>query len=126
MLGSETLSLCDSLGAAISIKAQLLQIVFNDKRYKEDTLLPISANIDSKQLHDLLINKSASIDQRLNVEVAEIVEMIETKVVDDVKLVKTNTNIANSLTKRDAPTRDLNDLVENGLYSELEGKSLKL
>ena len=126
VLGSETLSLCDSLGAAISIKAQLLQIVFNDKRYKEDTLLPISANIDSKQLHDLLINKSASIDQRLNVEVAEIVEMIETKVVDDVKLVKTNTNIANSLTKRDAPTRDLNDLVENGLYSELEGKSLKL
>ena len=118
--------MCNLLDLGISIKAQLLQIVFNDKRYKEDTLLPISANIDSKQLHDLLINKSASIDQRLNVEVAEIVEMIETKVVDDVKLVKTNTNIANSLTKRDAPTRDLNDLVENGLYSELEGKSLKL
>ena len=122
---SETLSLLEGLQDAIFIRALLSEILYSDRRSK---LLPIVAFTDSKQLHSNLYSTRPCKNKRLRIDIAEIVEMINTGVINEVIWLPAELQLADVLTKASGPGSNgdyLNNVLESGLIPFLQDEDYK-
>lgn len=108
-LAAETLSLSEALDHAIYLK----QIIMELTAVNEDCI-PIEAYVDSQSVEDALYSTKSVDDKRLRIDIGSIKQMLTTEEVAKIQWIPGDKMIANSLTKRGAPTYDLLRTIQEG------------
>jgi len=103
---AESLALLEGLEDAIYIQTILKELLQQQ--------IPIDANIDSKNLHNVIHSTKPVTEKRLRIDVAAIKQMVEKKEVNQVKWVPTQLQIADCLSKRGASCSNMMRIIETG------------
>ena len=79
--------------------------------------LPIEIYTDSKSLYDAIKSKKNVLEKRLRIDIATLGEVFERKIIKNIHNTSTKTNLANALTKKGASTKEILDLLQNGVIN---------
>ena len=115
VFGAETMGCVDGAAAAINVRQQLSEILFNNPRSE---IIPIVGLVDSKQLSDQIV--STSHDKRVRLDIAELQESVSSGTIAKISWIPTSEMLADSLTKKGACTKKLCDAMETGYIDGLE------
>ena len=111
--GAETLACSDGLGAAISVRQILSETLYGDPRLR---VIPIFGYIDSKQLHDHIASTKQCEEKRLQIDVSEIQECVETGEIDEINWIPTGQMLADCLTKKNVNCDQLIQVLQSGEF----------
>ena len=111
--GAETLACVDGAAAAIHVRQILSEMLYDDPRSK---VIPIIGYIDSKQLHDSINSTKQCEDKKMQLDIAELQESLETGEITKIEWVPTGKMLADCLTKKGVNTDILCDVLENARF----------
>ena len=117
VFGAETLGCVDGAAAAINVRQQLSEILFNNPRAE---IIPIVGLVDSRQLSDQIVSTTQCQDKRVRLDIAELQESVSSGEIDRITWIPTSVMLADSLTKKGACTKTLCDAMETGYIIGLE------
>ena len=121
IFAAETLACVDGTAMAIYIRQLMSEILFKEPRTKS---IPITAFTDSKQLYDCVNSTSQCADKRLVLDIAELQQALQRKDISNLHWIPTPKMLADGLTKRGVECRQLNLILETGLFNLEEFLSL--
>ena len=110
-LAAETLSLVEGLEDAVYHRTMVSEL-----SGKKPENFDINAIIDNKSCVEALFSTHQVEDKRLRIEIGEIKEMIDRKVVKDISWVPGSAQIADALTKAGASGLRILEIVQNGKF----------
>ena len=108
ILTGETLALCEAVDKAMVINSLISDILF-DNRHK----LKIECYTDSMSLCEAVKTSNTLREKRLLIDLASLRESIDCGEIN-IEWINTKANLANPLTKQNAHSRDLLDVIKNG------------
>lgn len=111
-LAAETLALSEAVDDGMYLAEMISELLFNKKM-----IIPIEIYTDNKSLHDSIISKKNVLEKRLRIDIAMLRELFEQKRITKIHHINTNKQIANSLTKKGASTKELLNMLEKGVIS---------
>ena len=111
-LAAETLRLVEGLESAIYHRVLISELSGRKKDSFE-----IKAVIDNRSCVDALKSTSQVDDKRLRIEIGELKELLQQKVVKEVSWVEGSDQIADALTKQGASGLKLLEIIQNGRFS---------
>ena len=110
MLARETLTLSEGKDDAFSI-SMLLSELLNNHHQKT---IPLKCFVDHSNLVEAIKSTKLVVDKKLRIEIASIKEILDKGEICLVTWLKSNDQIANCLSKRDALTYNMIDCLNNG------------
>ena len=111
-LAAETLAISEAVDDGMYLAEMISELLFNKKM-----IIPIEIYTDNKSLHDSIISKKNVLEKRLRIDIAMFLELYEQKRITKIQHINTNKQIANSLTKKGASTKELLNMLEKGVIS---------
>jgi hypothetical protein len=113
VFGSETLGCVEAIAEAIYVRQILSEILYNDPR---KTVIPIVGYIDSNQLAQQIRSTKQSTDKRMILDIAGIRQTVNSGEVEEINWIPTREMLADCLTKKNADSQSLKDVLERGRF----------
>ena len=113
VFGSETLGCVEAIAEAIYVRQILSEILYNDPR---KTVIPIVGYIDSNQLAQQIRSTKQSTDKRMILDIAGIRQTVHSGEVEEINWIPTREMLADCLTKKNADSQSLKDVLERGRF----------
>jgi len=110
---AETLSCNDGMAAAIYVRQILSETLYNDPTLR---IIPIIGYTDNRQLHDQVTSTKQCQDKRTRLDIAELQEAVKTGEVKEIRWISTTGMLADCLTKRDACSKQLCQVIEEASF----------
>ena len=117
VFGAETLGCIDGAAAAINVRQQLSEILYNNPR---SDIIPIIGLVDSRQLTDHITSTKQCEDKRIRLDIAELQESVSIGEIDRITWIPTTDMLADCLTKKSACCKKLCESLESGYIEGLE------
>ena len=108
---AETLGCNDAMSDAIYLRQILCEILYDDPKSK---IIPIVGFVDNMQLFEQVSSSKQSQDKRVRLDIAEIQESVQSGDIDNIYWIPTQDMLADCLTKRNADSMKLTNVLETG------------
>ena len=113
-LAAETLALSDAIDDGVYIAELVSELLFNGLKQ-----IPIEIFTDSKSLFDSLNSKKNVTEKRLRIDIAMLREMLDLKIITKLHCIDSKSQLANTLTKKGASSKELLDTLRTGVLPSL-------
>ena len=111
-LAAEALAVLDGIDSALYIAALLNELIYD----KSEEKIPIHCFTDNRSLCNVLASNKYAAEKRLRIDIGALKEAIKNNAIEHISWVKTNEQLADSLTKSGASSVPLVNLLREGEF----------
>ncbi len=108
---AETLGCNDAVSDAIYMRQLISETLYNDPKSR---VIPIYGFVDNMQLFEQITSSKQSQDKRVRLDIAEIQECVQKQDIENIFWIPTQDMLADCLTKRNADSMKLAEVLESG------------